>query len=427
MRKLLTFIMAGGKGERLYPLTKDRAKPAVPFGGIYRIIDFTLSNCINSGIRRIHVLTQYKSHSLDLHLKKGWNIFNAELKEYIDVIPAQQRVGESWYRGTADAIYQNIYTIEAEKPDQVLILAGDHIYKMDYSKLINEHRLREADVTVGLVKMPKDQSLNLGVVQVDSGMKVIGFQEKPKNPITIPGEPNLIYASMGIYVFNRIILEEELVKDARRTNSTHDFGRDVIPSILDHCKVFGHDFGSNSGEPIPYWRDIGTIDAYWEANMDLVQITPIFNLYDKEWPIRTYHEQYPPVKTVFALEEEGRVGFAIDSLISNGCIISGGKVERCVLSPGVRVNSYSSVSDSVLMEGVSVGRYAKIKRAIIDKDVQVPPNVEIGYDLEQDRKSFHVTESEIVVVAKGTTISSKNAKGITSQEKERGKEKRSVK
>ncbi len=421
MRRLLTFIMAGGKGERLYPLTKDRAKPAVPFGGIYRIIDFTLSNCINSGIRRIHVLTQYKSHSLDLHLKMGWNIFNAELKEYIDVIPAQQRVGESWYRGTADAIYQNIYTIEAEKPDQVLILAGDHIYKMDYSKLINEHRLREADVTVGLVKMPKAQSPNLGVVQVDSGMKMIGFQEKPKNPITIPGEPNLIYASMGIYVFNRMILEEELVKDAKRTNSAHDFGRDVIPSILDHCKVFGYDFGSNSGETIPYWRDIGTIDAYWEANMDLIQITPVFNLYDKQWPIRTYQEQYPPAKTVFDIEEEGRVGLGLDSLISNGCIISGGRVERSVLSPGVRVNSYSSVSDSVLMEGVSVGRYAKIKRAIIDKDVQIPPNVEIGYDLDQDRKSFHVTESEIVVVPKGTIISSGNMKEVTSQEKERGK------
>lgn len=421
MRRLLTFIMAGGKGERLYPLTKDRAKPAVPFGGIYRIIDFTLSNCINSGIRRIHVLTQYKSHSLDLHLKMGWNIFNAELKEYIDVIPAQQRVGESWYRGTADAIYQNIYSIEAEKPDQVLILAGDHIYKMDYSKLINDHHSRGADVTVGLVKMPKEQSPNLGVVQVDSKIKMIGFQEKPKNPITIPGEPNLIYASMGIYVFNRVILEEELVKDARRTNSTHDFGRDVIPSILDHCKVFGYDFGANSGESIPYWRDIGTIDAYWSANMDLVQITPIFNLYDKEWPIRTYQEQYPPVKTVFDIEEEGRVGLALDSLISNGCIISGGRVERSVLSPGVRVNSYSSVSDSVLMEGVSVGRYAKIKRAIIDKDVQIPPNVEIGYDLEQDRKSFHVTESEIVVVPKGTIISSGNTKGVTSQEKERGK------
>ncbi len=404
MKKLLTFIMAGGKGERLYPLTKDRAKPAVPFGGIYRIIDFTLSNCINSGIRRIHVLTQYKSHSLDLHLKMGWNIFNMELKEYIDVIPAQQRVGESWYRGTADAIYQNIYSIEAEKPDQVLILAGDHIYKMDYAKLINDHRLRGADVTVGLVKMPKEQSPNLGVVQVDSEVKMIGFQEKPKNPITIPGAPDLIYASMGIYVFNRMVLEEELVKDAKRTNSTHDFGRDVIPSILDHCKVYGYDFGADSSEPIPYWRDIGTIDAYWSANMDLVQITPVFNLYDKEWPIRTYQEQYPPVKTVFALEEEGRVGLALDSLISNGCIISGGRVERSVLSPGVRVNSYSSVSDSVLMEGVSVGRYAKIKRAIIDKDVQIPPNVEIGFDLEQDRKHFHLTESGIVVVAKGTTI-----------------------
>ncbi len=412
--------MAGGKGERLYPLTRDRAKPAVPFGGIYRIIDFTLSNCINSGIRRIHVLTQYKSHSLDLHLKKGWNIFNAELKEYIDVIPAQQRVGESWYRGTADAIYQNIYTIEAEKPDQVLILAGDHIYKMDYSKLIIYHCSQGADVTVGLIKIPKEQSPSLGVVQVDPRMRMIGFQEKPKNPITIPGEPDLIYASMGIYVFNRMILEEELVKDANRTDSSHDFGRDVIPSILKRCKVYGYDFGSGSGEPIPYWRDVGTTDAYWEANMDLVQITPVFNLYDKEWPIRTYQEQYPPVKTVFALEEEGRVGFAIDSLISNGCIISGGRVERCVLSPGVRVNSYSSVSDSVLMEGVSVGRYAKIKRAIIDKDIQIPPNVEIGYDLEEDRKRFHVTESGIVVVAKGTTISStvrENGKGVRREQK----------
>ena len=409
MRKLLAFVMAGGKGERLYPLTKDRAKPAVPFGGIYRIIDFTLSNCINSGIRRIHVLTQYKSISLDRHLKMGWNIFHSELGEYIDVIPAQQRVGDTWYRGTADAIYQNIYSIEAEKPDQVLILAGDHIYKMDYSKLLDYHLAKSADLTVALIKMPKEKSDQLGVIQVDSDMRMIGLQEKPAHPITISGEPNLIYASMGIYVFNRIHLEEELVRDAGQANSSHDFARDVIPAMLGRYRVYGYDFGSSVEEGLPYWRDVGTIDAYWEANMDLIQVTPVFNLYDQKWPIRTYHEQYPPVKTVFAKEEEGRVGLALDSLISNGCIISGGRVERSILSPGVRVNSFSLATDSVLMEGVNVGRYAKVHRVIIDKDVRIPQGVEIGYDLEEDRKHFHVTESGIVVVAKGTTIPSQSA------------------
>ena len=409
MRKLLAFVMAGGKGERLYPLTKDRAKPAVPFGGIYRIIDFTLSNCINSGIRRIHVLTQYKSISLDRHLKMGWNIFHSELGEYIDVIPAQQRVGDTWYRGTADAIYQNIYSIEAEKPDQVLILAGDHIYKMDYSKLLDYHLAKSADLTVALIKMPKEKSDQLGVIQVDSDMRMIGLQEKPVHPITISGEPNLIYASMGIYVFNRIHLEEELVRDAGQANSSHDFARDVIPAMLGRYRVYGYDFGSSVEEGLPYWRDVGTIDAYWEANMDLIQVTPVFNLYDQKWPIRTYHEQYPPVKTVFAKEEEGRVGLALDSLISNGCIISGGRVERSILSPGVRVNSFSLATDSVLMEGVNVGRYAKVHRVIIDKDVRIPQGVEIGYDLEEDRKHFHVTESGIVVVAKGTTIPSQSA------------------
>ncbi len=404
MRRVLTFIMAGGKGERLFPLTRDRAKPAVPFGGVYRIIDFTLSNCINSGIRKIHVLIQYKSLSLQHHLLMGWHIFNSELGEYIDVIPAQQRTGDYWYRGTADAVYQNINAIRQEQPDHVLVLAGDHVYKMNYAEMAAFHEAHEAQVTVGVIEIEKERAKGLGIVEVDAQHRIVGFEEKPANPKTIPGEPGRCYVSMGIYFFNRQFLEELLINDAEQAESSHDFGRDIIPHIAHTSRVMAYNFKDENRKEAKYWRDIGTLDAYYEANMDLVQVTPMFNLYDREWPIRTYQQQWPPAKTVFADEGTGRIGSVLDSLVSNGCIISGGQVRRCVLSPDVRVNSFAEVDDSILMEHVEVGRYAKIRRAIIDKDVTIPRYAEIGYNIEEDRRRFHVTESGIVVVGKGTVV-----------------------
>jgi glucose-1-phosphate adenylyltransferase len=407
MRKVLTFIMAGGKGERLFPLTRDRTKPAVPFGGIYRVIDFTLSNCINSGLRRIYVLTQYKSASLQRHIRLGWNFLPSELNQFIELLPAQQRIGETWYLGTADAIYQNFYTVEMDNPDEILILAGDHIYKMNYYYMVDFHRQVKADLTVAVVEAPSDRAAYLGVVEVNSMGEVKGFQEKPKNPKTIPHNPDKIYASMGIYVFNHQILEQELEEDAKRNNSSHDFGKDIIPQMLKkNLKIAAYNFIDENKKEAKYWRDIGTIDAYYEANMDLVQIEPVFNLYDKDWPIRTtYQEQYPPAKTVFSGEEvTARIGLVLDSIVSGGCIISGGRVQRSILSPNVRINSYSQVYDSILMEGVNVSRYAKIRRAIIDKDVDIPQGMVIGYDPKEDRKRFYVSESGIVVVAKGTEI-----------------------
>jgi len=406
MKNVLAFIMAGGKGERLYPLTRDRAKPAVPFGGIYRIIDFPLSNCINSGIRKIHILIQYKSMSLDRHLRMGWNIFNSELGEYVDVIPAQQRIGEKWYQGTADSIYQNIYAVQMRNEEDILVLAGDHVYKMDYSKLVNFHRENKADLTVGAVMMPKETASHFGIMEVDTTGRITGFKEKPRTePKTVPGKPDFVFASMGIYVFNRDILGHVLEADSK-IDTEHDFGKNIIPSMVTGGKhnVFAYNFVDKDGDPA-YWRDIGTIDAYYEANMDLVEITPEFNFYDEEWRVRTYQEQFPPAKTVFTgAEDPGRIGRALDSLIANGCIISGGRVQRSILSPNVRINSYSDVEDSILMEGVDVGRHAKVRRAIIDKDVKIPAGAEIGYNLERDKKNFYVSEKGIVVVAKKTDI-----------------------
>lgn len=404
MKKLLTFVMAGGRGERLWPLTKDRAKPAVPFGGIYRIIDFTLSNCINSGIRRIYILTQYKSISLSRHLRMGWYIFDSELGDYIEIIPAQQRVGEQWYQGTADSIYQNLYTIETENPDYVLILAGDHIYKMDYSRMLRFHLEKKADVTIGVVKVEKERGCELGTLEVEEDSRVVAFQEKPQQPKTIPSEPGYIFASMGIYLFNREVLERELNEDAGR-ESEHDFGKNIIPGMVSSSRVFSYNFVDPRTNKAKYWRDVGSIDAYWKANMDLVSITPIFNLYDKNWPIRTYQEQFPPTKMVFSGEDDSRrVGRALNSLLSQGCIISGGLVQSSVLSPNVRVNSFAQVYDSIIMEGVNVGRYAKIKKAIIDKDITIPEGLEIGCNPDADRERFMVTDSGIVVVSKGTKI-----------------------
>jgi len=378
----------------------------VPFGGIYRIIDFTLSNCINSGLRKIYLLTQYKSASLQRHIRLGWNILPSELGQFIEILPAQQRIGESWYLGTADAIFQNLYTLEIDHPDEVLILAGDHVYKMNYYSMIDFHRELDADLTVGVVGVDKDKAGNFGIVEVDNSGMVQGFQEKPLKPKVIPTEPDKVFASMGIYVFKKSILEQELHEDAKKHNSSHDFGKDIIPQMLKKgLKIAAYNFIDENRKEAKYWRDIGTIDAYFEANMDLVQVNPVFNLYDRAWPIRTFQEQFPSAKTVFAGEEvTGRVGLVLDSVISGGCIVSGGRVQRSILSPNVRINSYSEVYDSILMEGVNVGRYAKIKRAIIDKDVIIPQGMVIGYDLEEDKKKFHLTESGIVVVAKGTEI-----------------------
>ncbi|MCX5712552.1 MAG: glucose-1-phosphate adenylyltransferase [Candidatus Omnitrophica bacterium] len=406
MQKVLTFIMAGGKGERLWPLTKDRTKPAVPFGGIYRIIDFTLSNCVNSGLRKVYILTQYKSASLHRHIRLGWNIVSPDLGEYIELLPAQQRVSDTWYLGTSDAIYQNLYTLEIDKPDDVVILAGDHIYKMNYGSMLDFHRGVDADLTVAVVEIDKSQSKHFGVVEVDHGGWVRGFQEKPMTPKVIPHQTDKIYASMGIYVFKHEVIEQELHEDAHNPRSSHDFGKDIIPQMLKKgLKVAAYNFLDENKKEAQYWRDIGTIDAYFEANMDLVQVDPTFNLYDKEWPIRTFQEQFPPAKTVFSGDEiTGRVGLMLDSMVSSGCIVSGGRVQRSVLSPNVRVNSYSQIYDSILMEGVNVGRHTKIRRAIIDKDVTIPAGSVIGYDPIEDKKRFFVTESGLVVVAKGTEI-----------------------
>lgn len=406
MKTVLTFIMAGGKGERLFPLTKDRTKPAVPFGGIYRIIDFTLSNCINSGLRKIYVLTQYKSASLQRHIRLGWNFLPSELEQFIELLPAQQRVGNTWYLGTADAIYQNLYTMEMDQPDEVLILAGDHVYKMNYYNMIDFHREVDADLTVGVVEVEKDKSTQFGILEVDSMGRVRGFEEKPVKPKVIPQHPDKVYASMGIYVFKTPALMEELHEDAQKTASAHDFGKEVIPQMIKKgYKIAAYNFIDENKKEAKYWRDIGTLDAYYDANLDLVQVDPVFNLYDKEWPIRTYQEQYPPAKTVFSGDEvTGRVGLALDSIVSGGCIVSGGRIQRSILSPNVRINSYCQVYDSILMEGVNVGRYAKIRRAIIDKDVNIPQGMVIGYDPEEDKKRFSITESGLVVVAKKTEI-----------------------
>jgi glucose-1-phosphate adenylyltransferase len=398
-------ILAGGKGERLHPLTMHRAKPAVPFGGIYRIIDFTLSNCINSGVRKIAVLPQYKSLSLDKHLRLAWNFFSGELNEYIISVPPQQRVGDRWYQGTADAIYQNIYMIEKDAPDHLLVLAGDHIYKMDYAEMFRFHQEKKADATVAAIEMPRNMASSFGVVEVDDDCRIVGFEEKPKDPKPIPGRSDTAFASMGVYLFNTKKAIENLEVDALQ-DTAHDFGKNIIPQMLKADRVCAYNFKDENKKEAKYWRDVGTIDAYWEANMDLVSVDPQLNLYDKAWPIRTYQAQNPPAKFVFAQEKKGgRLGIALDSIIAHGCIVSGGRVQNSVLSPNVRVNSYSEVRDSILMENVDIGRRCRIQKAIIDKDVTIPAGSEIGYNLEKDKKRYHVTPSGIVVIAKGTEVS----------------------
>ncbi len=401
MKKVLAMVLAGGRGERLYPLTRDRAKPAVPFGAIYRIVDFTLSNCLHSGLRRIYALTQYKSTSLNRHIQLGWNILSAPLGEFVEVIPAQQRIDEHWYQGTADAIFQNIYTLQAERPDLVLILSGDHIYKMDYRKMIAFHLEKEADLTVAAIRMDRKLSREFGIMEIDENWRMVGFQEKPEEPKTIPGDPGGILASMGIYVFNTELLVRRLIEDAR-SESSHDFGKDIIPTMIGKDRVSVFDFRQGDFGGTGYWRDVGTIDAYYEANMDLIAVTPQLNLYDSQWPILTHQSASPPAKTVWI--EERRVGTALNSIISNGCIISGGNVKRSILSSRVTVHSFAEIDDSILLEGVDVGRNARIKKTIIDKEVQIPPGMEIGYHLDEDAKRFTVTASGIVVVPKGIRL-----------------------
>ncbi|MBL4885240.1 MAG: glucose-1-phosphate adenylyltransferase [Planctomycetaceae bacterium] len=408
MRKNVALILAGGKGSRLEPLTRDRAKPAVPFGGSYRIIDFPLSNCLNSGIRRVLVLTQYKAASLDRHIHQGWRFLCRELDEYIDVVPPQQRIDEHWYQGTADAVYQNIYSIEKMNADNVLILSGDHIYKMDYQELLDEHIESDAAVTIGCLPVSIEEGRDFGVMTVDDTQRVVEFQEKPEQPKSLPGNPNRCLASMGIYVFKAEFLYEELCKDATIRDSSHDFGKDIIPRIIDEHLVRAFPFkDKNTGERA-YWRDVGTIDAYFEANMDLIAINPQLNLYDQSWPIRSYQPLLPPPKFVFAQDklDDPRMGFAMDSLVCAGSILSGGRAIRSIISSGVRINSWARVEDSILFDDVNVGRHVKIRRAIIDKGVNIPEGMTIGYDVELDRKrGFTISESGIAVIGKMGSLS----------------------
>lgn len=400
MKDIFTMILAGGKGERLYPLTAQRAKPAVPFGGKYRIIDITLSNAVNSGLRRIAVLVQYKSLSLDRHIRQGWTILSTFLDEYIITIPPQQRVGQDWYRGTADAIYQNLYVIEQANPKHVLVLSGDHVYKMDYSDMYRLHKENNADATIAVIEFDKEKASSFGVLEVDKDYRIIGFEEKPDKPKSIPGNPDFSLCSMGVYLFNTDAVIPYLDADSGE-DTAHDFGKNIIPAMIKDSRVYAYNFKDLNKKEAKYWRDIGTIDAYWEANLDLVSVTPVFNLYDKDWPIRTYQAQHPPAKFVFAQEEEGgRLGVALDSIVCGGCIISGGRVQNSVLSPNIRVNSYADVRESVIMENVEIGRYCNIRKTIIDKDILIPPYTTIGYNTDDDKKRFYVTESGIVVVLK---------------------------
>ncbi len=397
VRDTLVCLLAGGAGERLYPLTRDRAKPAVPFGGIYRIIDITLSNCVNSELRRIFVLTQYKALSLNRHIREGWSILAMELGEFIQVLPPMQRVGQDWYKGTADAIYQNLYSIGSEPCKYVLVLSGDHVYKMNYQLMLQQHLDSDAEVTIGTLEYDRAQASRFGVVELDSSSRIVGWEEKPANPKPSPRDPDKSNVSMGIYCFNRGMLIHALIADAEDPRSSHDFGKDVVPKLIEKHRVFAFKFVDENLKDAQYWRDIGTIEAYFDVNMELVSVTPVFNLYDSHWPIRTYQRQYPPAKFVFA-QEGRRMGMAVDSIVSMGSIISGGRVTNCVVSPDVRINSYTEVENSIIFSHVNVGRHSRLRRAIIDRHIQIPEHTEIGYDLEEDRKKYHVTETGIVVV-----------------------------
>jgi glucose-1-phosphate adenylyltransferase len=397
-RNTLALILAGGRGSRLKHLTAWRSKPAVPFGGKFRIVDFPLSNCINSGIRRIGVLTQYKAHSLILHIQKGWGFLRGEFGEFVELWPAQQRVDETaWYAGTADAVFQNLDIIRNHNPDYVLVLAGDHIYKMDYGAMIAHHVETGADMTVGCLEVTPERAQEFGVMSVDGDGRVVRFQEKPKNPETVPGRPDRCLASMGIYVFNRDFLYEQLIKDADTPSSSHDFGKDIIPTVIERYRIMAHNFRDPRSGEQAYWRDVGTVDAFWEANLELIGVTPPLNLYDKNWPIWTYQEQLPPAKFVF--DDDDRRGMAVDSMVSGGCVISGAKVRHSLLFSNVRVNSFALVEDSVVLPDVDIGRYCRIRRAVIDRFCEIQEGTVIGYDPEADRAAgYLVTEGGVTLV-----------------------------
>lgn len=403
--QVLVMILAGGEGKRMYPLTLDRAKPAVPFGGRYRIIDIVLSNFVNSGLARIKVLTQYKSASLEEHIARVWRL-SPMLDQYIESIPAQQRTGKSWFRGSADAVFQCLHVITDEQPEIVAIFGGDHVYKMDVRQMLHFHLDREAEVTVAAIPMPRAEAHQFGVLEVDEHGRIKAFHEKVPDPPAMPGRPDMCLVSMGNYVFRTDVLVRELQLDAQLESSKHDFGYNVLPRMVAEGRsVWAYDFATNEvpGEEERgggYWRDIGTVDAYWEAQMDLIEIHPLCNLYNTRWPIRTGVTHDPPAKFVFRDEAQARVGIATDSLVSHGCIISGGRIHRSVLGVGCRINSFSEVEESVLFENVRVGRHARVRRAIIDKDVEIPSGAVIGYDLEQDRKRFFVSDRGLVVIPK---------------------------
>ena len=404
MDRVVTVVLAGGKGTRLEPLTRDRAKPAVPFGGAYRIIDFTLSNCLNSGLKKILVLTQYKAMSLDRHINIGWRkLFSWELGDFIDIVPPQQRIDENWYRGTADAVYQNIYAIEKEDPDYVVVLAGDHVYKMNYQKMVDFHKANNADVTVAALQVPVETAAGqFGVMATEADSRIVGFQEKPLEPKPMPGDSTQCLASMGIYVFSARFLYEQLCQNAAQTNAGHDFGHNILPSIIASHRVFAFPFRDENQKAEAYWRDVGTLDAYYEANMDLVRVDPLLNVYDDSWPIWTHRPNVPPPKFVFAEEKPGgRRGQALDSVVCAGSILSGGSVQGSIIGSQCRINSYAQVEDSILFDKVNVGRHARIRRAIIDKGVTIPTRIEIGFDHDEDRRrGFTVSENGIVVIGK---------------------------
>jgi glucose-1-phosphate adenylyltransferase len=398
-KNTLALILAGGRGSRLHALTDWRAKPAVPFGGKFRIIDFPLSNCMNSGVRKIGVITQYKAHSLIQHVQRGWSFLRGEFNEFVELLPAQQRIEEGWYKGTADAVFQNLDILRGMNPEYVLVLAGDHIYKMDYGQMLADHVRNKADMTVACINVPVEEAKSFGVVGADENNRIIQFREKPENPDTIPGDPTQSFASMGIYVFNASFLYEQLIRDADDPNSNHDFGQDIIPYLISRYRVYSHRFADScvgTGISEPYWRDVGTIDAYWEANMELTKVVPDLNMYDKEWPIWTHQEQLPPAKFVF--DQDDRRGYAVDSLVSGGCIISGTPVRRSLLFSDVRVHSYGLIEDSVILPKCIVGRHVTLNKVVLDKGCIIPDGMKIGVDAEQDKKRFYVTDKGVTLV-----------------------------
>ncbi len=404
MRDTLGVLLAGGAGERLFPLTRDRAKPAVPFAGQYRIIDITLSNCINSDLRSVYILTQYKALSLNRHIREGWgSVVATELGEFIEILPPMQRVSKSWYQGTADAVFQNIYSIGAEEPKYVLILSGDHIYKMNYALMMEHHCKTGADVTIATLPISPDEVSAFGVVQIEKNGEVSGFIEKPKTTdLRSPFNPEMVDASMGIYLFNTDVLLPELMRDAEDPDSKHDFGHDILPKLLGRYRVQAYNFVDENKKQALYWRDVGTLDAYYEANMDIASFVPVFNLYDRSWPMRTRAYQYPPAKFVFG--EPGRTGMAINSIVSPGCIVSGSVVRSSVLSHDVRVNSYADVDSSVIFSHVNIGRHCRIRHAIIDRNVNIPDGTVIGFDPEEDKKKYFVSPSGLTVVTRDYSV-----------------------